>query len=80
MEPLLQLHRLRDARALGPSGRGRSARLAARLSLNDFARAIEVDPASLCRWEHGRTRPRREAALRWLAAVEDIDTTAGSPP
>ncbi len=75
MEHTSQLQRLRDARALGPSGRGRRARLAARLSLSDFAQAINVDAASLCRWEHGRTRPRRDAALRWLAAVEDLDLT-----
>jgi transcriptional regulator with XRE-family HTH domain len=74
-----QLQRLRDARALGPTGRGRRARETARLSLTDFARAIDVDPASLCRWEHGGTRPRRAAALRWLAAVEDLDVAAPTP-
>ena len=79
MENLSQLQLLRDARALGPTGRGRRAREAARLSLSEFAQAIQVDPASLCRWEHGQTVPRRNAALRWLAGVEELDVKATTP-
>ena len=67
-----ELTRLMQARALGRDGRGRSLREGTGLSLREVAEAIEVDQATLLRWERGTTRPRRAAALRWLLVLESV--------
>jgi transcriptional regulator with XRE-family HTH domain len=63
---------LQRARHLGTDGRGRQVREAARLSLADLAAVIGVDAGTLCRWERDRARPRRDAALRWLRAIDAL--------
>ena len=70
---------LQRARTLGPDGRGRRVREAARLSLSDLAQAIGVDTATLCRWELGLVRPRRDAALRWLRAIDALQSIGADP-
>jgi len=41
--------------------------------LADVAADLGVDPATLSRWESGRSRPRRDAALRWLSVLLELD-------
>ena len=60
-------------RALTRSSRGRDVREAAGISLRELAALIDVDVATLSRWERGCTaRPRGNAARRWADAVEAI--------
>jgi transcriptional regulator with XRE-family HTH domain len=67
------MKRLVRARQLADSTHPRRLRQAAGLSLADLAEMIEVEPASLSRWETGQGRPRRESALRWLDALEALE-------
>jgi DNA-binding transcriptional regulator YiaG len=72
--------RLAQARQLGPSGLGRSIRVAARLSLRDMARWVGVDPATVHRWETGKSVPAPEHAERWLDALAELADLATAPP
>lgn len=56
---------------------GRDLRIENRLSLAEVAAAVGVDPAQVSRWEHSKTVPKQEAAIRygrliqlWLAGAE----------
>ena len=60
-------------RTLGRSGRGRALRERAGISLRELAEIVEVDAATLCRWERGDVRPRRSGAARWVEACEEIE-------
>lgn len=66
------LRRLARINALLESGAGRSIRQAHGLPLSAFADEIGVSPAALSRWELGQRKPRREAALRYLDALEQL--------
>jgi transcriptional regulator with XRE-family HTH domain len=55
-------------------------REAAGLSVRELAAEIGVEAATLSRWETGRCRPRRPAALRWAAAVEALSRDAEALP
>ena len=65
------------ARAAALSGEARALRVAADLSLAEVADAVGRDKATISRWEHGKVRPRGDAAVRYgrllaqLAASED---------
>jgi transcriptional regulator with XRE-family HTH domain len=72
MELNSDLDRLARARQLGPSGAGRALRRAAGLSLQDVAQALGVSISALSRWERAERRPRRDAALAWLATLERV--------
>jgi len=56
---------------------GRTLRNAAGLSLQELAEEIGVDPATLARWEVGKTKPRRAAALRWAVVLDHLAHTLG---
>lgn len=60
-------------RSLGRSGRGRTIREQAGLSLRELAEIVQVDAATLSRWERGDVRPRQAGAARWLAACDAIE-------
>jgi DNA-binding XRE family transcriptional regulator len=60
-------------RTLGRSGRGRAIREQAGLSLRELARIVQVDAATLSRWERGDVRPRQAGAARWLTACDAIE-------
>jgi transcriptional regulator with XRE-family HTH domain len=55
------------------SGRGRELREAAGLSVRQLARELDVDAATLSRWERGESRPRTRAASRWVALCQEIE-------
>jgi DNA-binding XRE family transcriptional regulator len=59
-------------RMLCASGEARRRRLEAGLSLADEGAAIGVAPAVLARWEVGKVRPRRDAALRLGAFLVEL--------
>lgn len=60
-------------RNLGRSGRGRAIREQGGLSLRELAQIVQVDAATLSRWERGDVRPRQAGAARWLAACDAIE-------
>lgn len=59
-------------RWLSASGGARAIRERAGLSLAELAAEIGVDRSTLWRWETRRRRPRGEAALRYLALLEEL--------
>ena len=60
-------------RTLGRTGRGRALREEAGLSLRELARIVEVDAATLSRWERGDVRPRKSGATRWVQVCQEIE-------
>lgn len=68
-----ELRLLLRGRRLGRDGVGRAIREAAGLSLRDLGELIRVQPSGLSRWERGEELPSRSAAIRWAAAIEEIE-------
>jgi DNA-binding transcriptional regulator YiaG len=66
------LVRVRD---LAQRGQARRIRLRAGLSLAEVADPVGVTPAAVYRWEVGDRRPRGEAALRYLALLDELTGT-----
>ena len=64
-----------DARHAASDGRLRAARLRAKLSQADIARAVGVTEATVSRWESGVRRPRREEAKRLAALLQVLEET-----
>lgn len=71
--------RLAHVRRLAATGEARLRREQARLSLHELADAIPTTPSTLSRWETGESRPRPDAALRWLEVLERLEEAAGAP-
>lgn len=55
------------------SGLARQLRLGLGLHLRELADELEVDVATLCRWENGLAAPRRDAALRWARLLRELE-------
>jgi transcriptional regulator with XRE-family HTH domain len=64
--------KLVKARQLARSGTGRMLRQAAGLNGHELARAIDVDPSTLWRWEAGERRPHGDGALRYVEFLERL--------
>jgi transcriptional regulator with XRE-family HTH domain len=62
------------ARRLASTGAARAIREEAGLSLAEVATAAGLHKATVYRYEHGLRRPRGEAALRYLAVLEELAT------
>ena len=71
LEAMLTIRRLQD------SGQARRIREQAGVSAALLARSIGVQEATVWRWETGRSRPREDAALRWLEALERMADEKG---
>ena len=54
-------------------GAGRRIREAANVRQQDMARRVGVDPSALWRWEHGKRRPRDDAAVRWAQQLMRLE-------
>lgn len=67
-DPIERLSRISDARAAVSGGRIKDLRLRAHLSQSEIARAVDVAPATVSRWENAMRLPRGEKAVR-LARV-----------
>lgn len=76
---MTDLVRLARARALGSTGEGQRVRLAARITFREMGRRVGVPQSSIVQWESGKTWPSEEAALRWLDAVEELQTVLDGP-
>jgi transcriptional regulator with XRE-family HTH domain len=51
----------------------RRIREEAGVSIRDAAKALDVDPITVIRWEHSRTKPRREHARRWRELLDALE-------
>lgn len=60
-------------------GSGRTLRIAAGLSLADLAEELDVDKATLSRWERGLESPRRNAAIRYERLIDQLERIVGEP-
>ncbi|MEI7547854.1 MAG: helix-turn-helix transcriptional regulator [Actinomycetota bacterium] len=70
---ITKLTRVSRARKL-TDGTGAQLRESARVSRQELAGVIGVDPATLARWENGSKSPHRENALAWLDALEALSS------
>lgn len=68
----IDLAALARVRGLCSSGAARSIRLAAKISLGEVARSVGVTPATVLKWERGQRSPRPEAAMRYLAVLQEL--------
>jgi len=66
------VERLSQVRELVESGRARSIRRHAHVRKAELARAVDVAPSTIHRWEAGTRSPRGERALRYLAVLERL--------
>ena len=65
------------ARHAAADGRLRQARLRAKLSQADIARALGVTEATVSRWESGTRRPRRAEAQQLAALLRLLEDGNG---
>lgn len=72
-DPLLTLAWVRRACRTGDA---RAIRLEAHASCAEVGASIDVDQATVWRWENGQRQPRGEAALRYAAVLRLLATTA----
>jgi transcriptional regulator with XRE-family HTH domain len=54
-------------------GYGRRIREQANMRQQDMAKRVGVDPSALWRWEHGKRRPRDDAAIRWAQQLMRLE-------
>ena len=57
---------------MAETGAAKAIREVSGLSLAELAGAARVDKSPVWRWEQRRRRPRGEAALRYLAVLEEL--------
>ena len=69
-----ELVQLAAVRSLADSGRARSIRRAAGISLLEVANAVGVRPSTISRWESGQRAPRGDAALRYARLLHRLAT------
>ena len=69
---ITKLTRVSRARKLTEDQTGAKLRESARVSRQELALVIGVDPATLARWEDGSKSPHQTNALKWLTALEAL--------
>jgi len=79
MDTFTTLELTAEARAAGPTGRGKRIREAARLSTIEVAAGIGVTHAAVSQWEAGKRRPRGKHAIRYAQLLRHLDKTNGRP-
>ncbi len=67
-----RLVRLARIRTLARSGGARAIRMAAGISAAELAAAVDVDRATVSRWERGVQVPTGDAAMRWLEVLDRL--------
>ena len=66
------LQMILKGRNLGIDSTGRHIRAASGLSVRQLAKLLEIDPATLSRWERGESVPRSDSAIRWAQACDEL--------
>jgi DNA-binding transcriptional regulator YiaG len=64
--------RLTRLRRLVESGAARAIRESAGLSLSEASAGADVNRITIHRWERGQRKPHGDAALRYLALLEEL--------
>jgi DNA-binding transcriptional regulator YiaG len=72
MDRLEEVEAVVRLRALIDSGAAQATRKAARLSLSEMARPMDVRPSTVLRWETGSRSPRGDHALRYLELLDKL--------
>ena len=67
-------------REMCASGQARQLRQAKGLSLREVGDAIGTSAAIVARWETGKTRPRKDAALRLAALYSELIAATEEAP
>jgi DNA-binding transcriptional regulator YiaG len=70
----MRAHDLIRVRRLAQTGAARAIRRDAGLSLAEVADEASVHRTTVFRWETGSRKPRGEAALRYLAVLEELSS------
>jgi transcriptional regulator with XRE-family HTH domain len=73
-----RLARLVRAYQLAEHEKGRLIREQAGITLQELAARIGTNISELSRWERRKARPRAACALRWLEAIEVIQSARGN--
>ncbi len=55
------------------NGEAQRIRLSSNLSLSEMARALEISPSTLWRWEHRERTPGQELATRYLTLIRELE-------
>ena len=63
--------RVRDARLPNPRERVRIRRMAG-VSLQEFARTLQVSPMTVSRWERGEAEPRLEQRVAYALLLREV--------
>jgi DNA-binding transcriptional regulator YiaG len=69
MDSVKDLPRLRR---MVETGVAKTIRIDAGLSLAEMSAPVKVHRTTILRWERGERRPRGEAAIRYLRALEEL--------
>ena len=64
--------RLAQVRAMLQSGKAKTIRETARLSLTEVADAVGVAVSTLWRWENNERLPKGEAAIRYFDVLDEL--------
>lgn len=54
-------------------GRGRGIRQKAKVGAQEMADLVGVSTSCLWRWEHGKRKPREDAAIRWAQELMRLE-------
>jgi transcriptional regulator with XRE-family HTH domain len=77
---LQQIRALIEARErVGNVESARTVRLRAGLTLAQMATLVGVTESTMSRWETSRRTPRGDAAIRWDAALTELNARQGTP-
>ena len=69
---MCDVRKLAVVRRLLAEGTARQIRVAARLSLSEVARQLDVEPGTVSRWETGNRVPRIGVAVRYADLLTDL--------
>lgn len=71
-----QVKRLQRVRRLARLGTARVIREEAGITVRELADSIGTSPTNLSRWERGKVTPGTRLALRWAAALDELEGRA----
>lgn len=76
--PSDRLSKLARAYHLQRTGQAKRIREQAGITASELSRALNTTPGNVLRWEAGKVRPRPDAALAWLDALDALAAEQGT--
>ncbi|HKT05197.1 MAG TPA: helix-turn-helix transcriptional regulator [Rugosimonospora sp.] len=77
--PTSRTEQLATVRAWAKTGRARTIRIAAGVSLAEMAADLGITAAGLSRWERGERRCTGEPAIRWAGLLARLERDLARP-